>query len=152
MVSCNPPKTRGRGRRYRQYQASRDRRFLLKHAQRLVADKLESHVSALRDLQRRAAAGQSTSDCMQRIRELKRKAGTAESHDELRGLEGTGTRTWYQAFAESLPEAWSFPGRRKRPPTDPVNALLSLGYTMLFHRVEAAVQAWGLDPALGLPT
>ena len=51
----------------------------------------------------------------------------------LLGLEGTASKRWFDLFTLFLPNPWTFPGRRKRPPTDPVNALLSLGYTLLFH-------------------
>jgi CRISP-associated protein Cas1 len=42
-----------------------------------------------------------------------------------------------------------FTRRRRRPPTDPVNAMLSLGYTLLQHQVSAAIQIVGFDPYLG---
>jgi CRISP-associated protein Cas1 len=58
-------------------------------------------------------------------------------------------KRWFQAFDGLLPGDWTLPGRRKRPPTDPVNALLSFGYTLLQNRALAACQAWGLDPAVG---
>ena len=42
-----------------------------------------------------------------------------------------------------------FPGRRKRPPTDPVNSMLSLGYTMLFNEISSLLDGLGFDPYLG---
>ncbi len=44
---------------------------------------------------------------------------------------------------------WPFPGRVKRPPTDPVNALLSFGYTLLASKVASAVQLVGFDHFVG---
>jgi CRISPR-associated protein Cas1 len=80
---------------------------------------------------------------------LRQAAAVAPNLATLLGLEGTATKCWFEVFDRLLPGSWTLPGRRKRPPTDPVNALLSLGYTLLFHRVHAACLAWGLDPALG---
>jgi CRISPR-associated protein Cas1 len=49
----------------------------------------------------------------------------------------------------ALPPAWSFNGREFYPPPDPVNALLSFGYTLALHDMLTAVQITGLDPYLG---
>ncbi|MBX5458525.1 MAG: CRISPR-associated endonuclease Cas1 [Thermogemmatispora sp.] len=67
------------------------------------------------------------------------------------GLEGQGSALYYAAFPHMLlePDIWSFPGRTKRPPTDPVNALLSYGYTILANRVTGVVQLVGFDPYIG---
>lgn len=65
------------------------------------------------------------------------------------GLERSAARLWFAALAGALPAGWILPGRVRRPPTDPVNSLLSLGYTLLTRRAETACGAWGLDPAVG---
>ena len=49
----------------------------------------------------------------------------------------------------SDPRQWPFPGRVKRPPTDPVNALLSFGYSLLTTKVASAVQLVGFDHFVG---
>lgn len=65
------------------------------------------------------------------------------------GFEGSAAAAWYDWLTVSLPPTWGFAGRNRRPPRDPVNALLSLGYTLLGGEMLGAVQAAGLDPALG---
>lgn len=72
-----------------------------------------------------------------------------KSVDSLRGIEGIAAREWFGFMAGILPEKWQFSGRNRRPPRDPVNALLSLGYTLLVSEVRKAVHARGLDPCLG---
>lgn len=67
----------------------------------------------------------------------------------LMGVEGTGAAAWYAWLAETLPGHWRFSGRNRRPPRDAVNAMLSLGYTLLFAEMQGAVQEAGLDPGLG---
>jgi len=71
------------------------------------------------------------------------------SIDTLRGIEGAGAREWFGILADLLDTAWQFSGRNRRPPRDPVNALLSLGYTLLVSEVRKAVHARGLDPCIG---
>lgn len=71
-------------------------------------------------------------------------------HDALRGLEGSASRAQFQALGAVLPPSLGFAGRCRRPPTDPVNALLSLSYTLLHHRAAQVAWAYGLDPLLGV--
>lgn len=71
--------------------------------------------------------------------------------ETILGLEGRGSAAYFHSFGMMLSDAvqWPFPGRTRRPPTDPVNALLSLGYSMLTGHVSAAVQIVGFDPYVG---
>jgi CRISP-associated protein Cas1 len=138
-----------RGRRYRQFQAFQDRTWTLPLARRLVNDKLRSQEDVLRHSQRQGRADRRAAAFLSSLPETRRAVDIAPDHGTLLGLEGMASKRWFEVFNDLLPDGWTLPGRRKRPPTDPVNALLSLGYTLLFHRVLAACQAWGLDPSLG---
>lgn len=74
----------------------------------------------------------------------------AMSLDEVRGCEGASAAAYFRVFGELLTgEGFRFDGRNRRPPRDPVNCMLSLGYTLLANVVEAAVHVVGLDPYLG---
>lgn len=66
-----------------------------------------------------------------------------------RGLEGAAARAYFQGYAALLPPALGFSGRNRRPPRDPVNACLSLGYTLLHFDAVRACHMAGLDPLLG---
>lgn len=67
----------------------------------------------------------------------------------LQGLEGVGSAAYFAGFGRTLAEEWVFDRRVRRPPTDPVNALLSYGYSLLQHQVHAAVSIVGFDPYVG---
>ncbi len=72
--------------------------------------------------------------------------------DGLRGIEGNAARAYFEAFDHLIvqqKDAFFFRERSRRPPLDNVNALLSFLYTLLRHDVEAALEAVGLDPAVG---
>jgi CRISP-associated protein Cas1 len=70
--------------------------------------------------------------------------------DSLRGLEGSGSAAYFGCFDRLIrAEGFRFEARRRRPPTDPVNALLSLGYALLRHDVQSAINLVGFDPYLG---
>jgi CRISP-associated protein Cas1 len=70
--------------------------------------------------------------------------------DKLRGYEGSGSAAYFSCFDRLIfrPQ-FSFNGRNRRPPTDPVNSLLSLGYALLRHDIQSAVNIVGFDPYLG---
>lgn len=72
--------------------------------------------------------------------------------DSVRGIEGDAARTYFGAFdalITSPHQELRFNGRNRRPPTDPVNAVLSFLYTLLLHDVQGALESVGLDPAVG---
>jgi CRISP-associated protein Cas1 len=74
------------------------------------------------------------------------------SVDGLRGIEGNAARAYFEVFDHLIAQqkdTFSFRERSRRPPLDNVNALLSFLYTLLRHDVEAALEAVGLDPAVG---
>lgn len=86
-----------------------------------------------------------------RIKAMESAAGKEGTNlDMLRGFEGMGSRAYFEAFGRMIrnPE-FRFNGRNRRPPLDPVNALLSFVYTLLTNEVLSAVKTVGLDPFLG---
>lgn len=69
--------------------------------------------------------------------------------DTLRGIEGAAARAYFAGLAALFPPAVGFVGRNRRPPRDPVNACLSLAYTLLHFDAVHAAHIAGLDPLLG---
>jgi CRISPR-associated protein Cas1 len=74
--------------------------------------------------------------------------------DELRGREGNAAREYFGLYRRLLKpprdgNAWGFDRREYYPPPDPINALLSFGYTLLLNDIIASCQMAGLDPDLG---
>lgn len=89
----------------------------------------------------------------ERLAELPELAGLPRSGARmiptLLGIEGAAARCYFSAWQSVFPESWQFNRRTRRPPTDPVNALLSLGYTLLYFDAMRACYGAGLDPLLG---
>ena len=67
----------------------------------------------------------------------------------IRGLEGAAARAYFQGLSTLFPPSLDFTGRNRRPPRDPVNAALSLAYTLLHFDAVRAAHIAGLDPLLG---
>ena len=76
----------------------------------------------------------------------------AMTAEELRGIEGEAAQRYFDGFDSLIlqqRETFAFSGRSRRPPLDPVNALLSFAYTLLARECAAALEGVGLDPYVG---
>jgi len=71
------------------------------------------------------------------------------SANTLLGHEGAAASSYFSGLSSVFPPTFEFTGRNRRPPKDPINAMLSLGYTMLHGDAVRAIHASGLDPYLG---
>jgi CRISPR-associated protein Cas1 len=76
-------------------------------------------------------------------------AFNARNLQQLLGYEGQIAHIYYQKISQNIDPQWNFTGRNRRPPKDPYNSLLSLGYTLLVSEMNNAVNAAALDPWLG---
>ena len=123
--------------------------FCLKTAKSIVKGKLSNLRTVLMRLNRQRENLELDNQILA-LRNLIPKVDEAGSLDTLRGYEGKGSAIYFEGFSKGfLAEDLEFPGRVRRPPTDPINALLSLGYTLLLNQVIAAVSLVGFDPYFG---
>ena len=77
-------------------------------------------------------------------------ASQVDNIDKVRGYEGIGAVRYFGCLSQLITNpSFSFNGRNRQPPTDPVNSLLSFGYTLLFNNVLSLILAEGLSPYLG---
>jgi CRISPR-associated protein Cas1 len=136
-------------RRQNQYVQLNYQEFSVQTARSIVSGKLSNQA---RFLQIRGQQSQSNAllSWAQAIKAIARSISAVPDMDLLRGAEGHGSRLYFQAFAHLVKNpGFSFQGRNRRPPLDPVNALLSFCYTLLTNEVLTAIKIVGLDPYLG---
>lgn len=143
-----PDSGRGLLRRL-QYQAHFDEARRDSFARSIVDGKLVQMSWGLRQWARdtstpTAAVLQETAAKIQSDRDALTSSGRAQAL----GIEGAASRRYFSCFAMIL-KSQEFPGRRRRPPLDPVNAVLSFLYSMTRLAVQGAVHAAGLDPFCG---
>ncbi len=129
-----------------QYAASDNYDERLSVARKIVAGKISNQ----RALVKRYSNPSEKPPALARLAEFKTLAETAPKIDQLLGLEGAAAKEYFAAFREVLPPGWEFPGRRRRPATDLINAMLSYGYACLTGEAVGALAAVGLDPGIGL--
>lgn len=85
---------------------------------------------------------------MQSLKNLEK----AETRSELMGIEGVAAKVYFGEFSQMIlrnEDVFVFDGRNRRPPLDPVNAMLSFAYTLLGNDITGALESVGLDPAVG---
>lgn len=158
-----PPMGKNSLVRLEQHRAHNDPSRSFSLARRFVQAKLANMRTMLLRANRKrkdaaiAEAAEEIGDLLQRLETLgpdeaipdpsRPQAGTA--YGSLLGMEGAGTAAYFRVFGRLLRDDWGFPGRQKRPPPDPVNALLSFGYVVLMSYAASAVHIVGLDPDVG---
>lgn len=84
-----------------------------------------------------------------RLRSLASATGAAADLAQLRGIEGSAAAGYFEGYCSVFPPSLDFTGRNRRPPRDPVNACLSLAYTLGHFEAVRAAYAAGLDPFVG---
>ena len=127
-----------------QARRAEDGELRLRFARELVAAKLHNQATLAVRFEwrgREAAAGE--------LRELAAAAVNQGTVESLLGFEGRGAAVFFAALAENLPAEWGFSRRQRQPPPDPVNAMLSFGYTLLYNHATTALVVAGLNPRIG---
>ncbi|NNM55540.1 MAG: type I-C CRISPR-associated endonuclease Cas1 [Spirochaetales bacterium] len=107
-------------------------RFLRDHSDRLTSDAVHKAVVTLSD--------------------ISKQVSSSEDIDTIRGFEGQAAAVYFSVFNELIldqKEDFVFVARNRRPPLDPINAMLSFTYTLVTHDMRSALETVGLDPAVG---
>lgn len=134
--------------RLAQYAATQSRERCLALARGFVASKISNCRTLLRRNHEKP-----NPVALSELKQLTRKARAAESIESLLGIEGTAARRYFSEFSGMLKmagkESFDLEGRNRRPPRDPVNALLSFCYALLAKELALAARTAGLDTMLG---
>ena len=140
-----------------QYRFAFDEGRSLAFSRDLVVAKVRNSRTLLRRNWRDDREVGDKSETLERLRRMIQRVPFAESSQQLLGMEGEAAATYFAHFENMLAPnadegvaAFSFSTRNRRPPTDPVNAMLSLAYALLTRTFVTAISATGLDPYMGL--
>jgi CRISP-associated protein Cas1 len=123
--------------------------FRLATAKTIIAAKLENARIVLQRHARDDPKNMLVKEATEFQRLAKDSALEASTENEARGFEGIGAQAYFAALEEIIPAQWYFRTRQRRPPPDPINAMLSFGYTLLLTRVISAIHSAGLHPGIG---
>jgi CRISPR-associated endonuclease Cas1/group II intron reverse transcriptase/maturase len=127
---------------------SQDPEFVRHNAIAIVQAKLHNS----RVLLKRLNAKRKLPQVVQIITDMERlteRAGAVETVESLLGYEGQGAHLYFQGYGALIKEPFVFTERNRRPPKDPVNSLLSLGYTLLSQNIHSMIEIAGLHSHFG---
>lgn len=141
------PSNFGALRQY-QFKASLDAPTATGIAREIVRGKLLNQRTLLMRYRRRRES-ERVAQVVDEVGKCIHSVESASVLETIVGYEGRGSAVYYRGLREVLKQDLPFDRRVRRPPTDPVNSLLSFGYTLLLHSMEAAVNTVGLDPFIG---
>jgi CRISPR-associated protein Cas1 len=142
-----PPTGKNLPLRRQQYQRAQEDDFCRRLSQAIVAGKLRNSQYLARRMLRRGAEAQP--DQIERLKQALNQVPYSPDMPALMSYEGNGARAYFAIFRAALRDSLSFGPRTRRPPRDPVNALLSLGYSLLTANMMTALEIVGLDPYCG---
>jgi CRISPR-associated protein Cas1 len=133
----------------RQWERSRDVKFCLAFGRSVVRGKILGQKQMAAAYAKNYLA-ETLGDAHSMLCQSLERVETVETLDELRGVEGNASRAYFDLFRRLNRSEMPFEGRHKRGATDPINALLNFGYTLLTRELEGLLEAAGLDPTIGL--
>ena len=131
--------------RLAQFRKFHDTAFRLTLAKSFVRGKTANMKALWKRQRRRGDLGKE----LEQLDKIHQIIPSARGLESLLGLEGSATATHFRLLRSALQGKWKFERRLHHPPADPVNAMLSLGYTLLYSRMSGLLQMHGLDPFLG---
>lgn len=150
--AAGPPTSGNVNLRTAQHALSRDPDRRLTLCRILVAGKLQNSRRVVRRWARDADI-QLRGQLERRAESLEDRLGrliSAPTEDHVRGIEGDAARTFFSAVGAVLADGHlQFLTRNRRPPRDPINAMMGFSYTLLTTETKGALEAVGLDPQLG---
>lgn len=134
--------------RRRQYRCQEEGRFVLAMAQSFVRGKL-SNMRTLLMKHNRERGDALIQAAIEALGAALVRVPRTTALSSLSGVEGAATAAYFGGWKRLLKGDWRFEKRQRRPPPDPINVLLSFGYTLLAHTAQSAIEAVGLDPYAG---
>lgn len=130
-----------------QYSIAADSGRSLEIAKRLIAGKIRNSRTLLR-----RHLSKSERPLLTRLADYCRRVEQTESAESLLGLEGMAAKLYFSGLFKLMGERHAFDvnDRNRRPPRDPVNAVLSFAYALLTKELTVVLQGVGFDPMLGV--
>jgi CRISPR-associated protein Cas1 len=141
--------------RKKQYQWTEDKSVTVRLAKRFILAKIINGRAVLHRAVRDHPQSVDTkllTDIMKDMAIMAKHLDKVDDLDSVRGLEGQAANLYFSGFNQLIlnqKDIFYMKGRNRRPPLDPINALLSFLYTLLTHEVVAALESIGLDPQAG---
>ena len=126
-----------------------DEEFKLGLARKIIDAKVKNQLVIIRRYERNAHHPVDIHNAETNMKYMLGKIRTAETIEQVMGYEGTAAKIYFKMLGELVDEEFKFSGRSRRPPKDPFNSMLSLGYSILMNEIYGKIEAKGLNPYFG---
>ena len=134
--------------REKQFKLTQDADFVLRFSKSIVSAKIKNGITLMQKYSY-SDRNPFTAENLPNMKELIKKIEDADNIDTLRGYEGVSAKNYFDDFGKFLIEGIEFSGRKYFPAPDPVNALLSFGYSFVSRELQSILEGLGLDPYIG---
>jgi CRISPR-associated protein Cas1 len=141
--------------RMAQHDRWRDPVFRIRTAKAILKAKISNQKQLLQRYARNhpeldlSGAMNGVEEALAQIEEVSERGTASESIGKLMGIEGRASGAYFSGFGRMIRAEFEFQTRRRRPAPDPINSLLSLGYTMLTNEIASLLEAHSFDPLFG---
>ena len=132
-----------------QYSAATNTDSAILLARKFVSGKIHNSISILSAIRSNRTNHPVLGSAIGQLTHLQAQILNAKDLGSLLGYEGTGARTYFRGLTAGFDAGLPFEGRARRPPPDPVNALLSFGYVILTNTLSSTLEARNMDPYVG---
>lgn len=135
-------------RQRRQAEVGKNEKFKLEFSRRLIDAKIRNQIVVMRRYAR--SREKDIERSVVEMQNMYKKARDAVSIEQLMGYEGTAAKIYFQILGTLVDEEFTFTGRSRRPPKDPFNSLISLGYSIILNEIYGKIEGKGLNPYFGM--
>ena len=118
-----------------------DENFRVEMSKKIIKSKLSNQITILL---RRKKIDESITKNIDLIKRMKENIENCKSVEEIMGHEGISAKEYFEGISKTINEEFAFDGRRKRPPKDMFNAMISMAYTLLFSEINSMAASKGL--------
>lgn len=134
--------------RQEQQVLQRESPFALAMGKKTIATKIHNQMTIL-NRYNRTVKNPEVKAAVAKLGGLKKNLANTTERAKIMGFEGLAAKTYFAALGRLVKTEFAFTGRSKQPPTDPFNAMISFGYTLLMHEIYTTVSNNGLNPYFG---
>lgn len=136
--------------RLKQYEKAINPDFCIKKAKSIIIQKIQREIEFFKELtEQKGIRKIDLISSIETLRKIVESLEDSASLDSLRGFEGGAQAVYFLTYSKLFPEELNFKNRKRRPPADPVNAMLSLTYTITHYEIVREIEVAGLDPTIG---
>ena len=126
---------------------SEEKNFPLELSKKIIEAKINNQIVLAKRYLRTKPKDEE--EALFQMQNAKKQVNSAISIEQVIGYEGIASRYYFQILSDIVDKKFQFKGRNRRPPKDPFNAMLSLGYTLLMYELYGEIESHGLNPYAG---